>query len=89
MHFIIEKQDLRAKDLKKESSEDWYLSQNTVAISLYVDLFADNLKGMQTNIAYLKELASTSFISCHYFDLAKEWTMAVLLSAATLKLILN
>jgi len=66
--FHDRKADLRAKDLEKESCPEWYLSQETIAVSLYVDLFADNLKGMQNNISYLKELG-VNFI--HFMPLLR------------------
>lgn len=66
--FHERKTELKAKDLERESSQKWYLSQETVAISLYVDLFADHLKGVQDNIEYLKELG-INFI--HFMPLLK------------------
>ncbi len=52
-----EKKDyLKQADEESESKSPWYLSQETVGMMLYVDLFGDNLKGLVNKISYLKEL---------------------------------
>lgn len=53
--FKERKDALREKDLERQEST-WFLSQNTVAMSLYVDLFSETLKNLQTKITYFKEL---------------------------------
>ncbi|PFV97042.1 hypothetical protein COL21_13350 [Bacillus thuringiensis] len=46
--------ELKLKDLRK--TKKWYMSEEMVGISLYVDLFSENLEGMKNKIKYLKEL---------------------------------
>ncbi len=41
------------------NGNDWYLSENTVAMTLYVDLFAGNLEGVKSHIDYFKDLGIT------------------------------
>lgn len=48
----------RSAALRKADAEgnSWYLSQDMAGIMLYVDRFAENLKGFEKKIPYLKEL---------------------------------
>lgn len=42
--------------INETTSRPWYLQQETIGIMLYVDLFAENLKGLVSKIPYLKDL---------------------------------
>ena len=51
--------DERAKDLKKldrerEKAPDWYKKNDMLGMMLYIDNFADNLRGVQEKLDYLK-----------------------------------
>ncbi|GIM28526.1 alpha-amylase [Clostridium polyendosporum] len=50
------KKALKELDEEREQHPDWFLSQEMVGMMLYVDLFADNLKGVKEKINYLKDL---------------------------------
>lgn len=47
---------LKKLDQKKETKNGWFLSNELVGMSLYVDRFAGNLKGMSDKLDYLQEL---------------------------------
>jgi amylosucrase len=47
---------LKKLDRKKEATDGWFLSNQLVGMSLYVDRFAGNLKGMPDKLDYLQEL---------------------------------
>jgi amylosucrase len=48
--------DLCALDHRREANHQWLLDQKWVGMSLYVDLFAGNLRKLQEKIAYLEQL---------------------------------
>ena len=41
---------------QKSGRESWFLSNKSLGTMLYVDLFADNLKGLASKIKYFKDL---------------------------------
>jgi amylosucrase len=47
---------LRKSDLAREVHYNWFLNQKWVAMTLYCDRFADNLKGLQEKLPYIQEL---------------------------------
>ncbi|MBK9736211.1 MAG: alpha-amylase [Saprospiraceae bacterium] len=47
---------LKELDQKKESSGVWYLSNEIVGMSLYVDRFCGNIKNLSDRLEYFKEL---------------------------------
>jgi amylosucrase len=47
---------LRKSDLAREVHYNWFLNQKWVAMALYCDRFADNLKGLHEKLPYLQEL---------------------------------
>jgi amylosucrase len=49
-------QSLKTLDLKRESDPQWYQSERLVGGSVYVDLFAGDLKGLREKIPYLRDL---------------------------------
>jgi len=51
--------DLKELDLAREANPDWFLSNQMVGGVCYVDLFAENLIGIQKKIPYFKELGLT------------------------------
>jgi glycosidase len=56
----IERPDqLKQLDEHRENHPEWYLSNQMVGGVCYVDLFANNLKGIQEKIPYFKELGLT------------------------------
>lgn len=48
--------DLKALDAIRQTSPQWYQSNNIVGAMCYVDLFAGDLKGLRDKIPYLKEM---------------------------------
>jgi amylosucrase len=54
--FSDRKAALRKQDLERESNPGWFLSPDKVAISLYVDLFSNNLSALKDKVPYFKEL---------------------------------
>ncbi len=47
---------LLARDEEKEAKGHWFLSNDLAAMSLYVDRFGDNLKGLAGKLDYFQEL---------------------------------
>ncbi len=47
---------LKQKDAEKAQEEYWFLSNNTVGMSLYVDRFCTNLVGLPPKLDYFKKL---------------------------------
>ncbi|MCR5763826.1 MAG: amylosucrase [Treponema sp.] len=65
LESIMKKASSERTEYLKQNDEDaisestarpWYLKENTVGIMLYVDLFAENLRGLVSKIPYLQEL---------------------------------
>jgi glycosidase len=52
--------DLKALDIKRESHPNWFQSNQMVEGVCYVDLFAGDLAGIRSKIAYFKELRLTA-----------------------------
>lgn len=51
--------DLHKLDQEREQKSNWFKSEQTVGAVCYVDLFADDLKGLESKISYFKELGIT------------------------------
>lgn len=49
----------KSTDAMREADRAWYQSGHLIGAMAYVDLFADDLKGLQEQIPYLKELGIT------------------------------
>jgi len=47
---------LKEKDLEKEEKGHWFLSNELVGMSLYVDRFSENLKGLNEKIPYFNKV---------------------------------
>lgn len=56
MRYIERSDDLEELDIERESNHNWFLHQQWVAMALYADGFAANLKGVKEHCAYLQEL---------------------------------
>ncbi len=54
--YIERADDLEALDIERESNHNWFLDQQWVAMALYADGFARDLKGIQKHCSYLQEL---------------------------------
>ncbi len=52
-------EDLRLLDIRRENYPNWYLSEQMVGGSLYVDLFSDDLNQLRDKIPYLRDLGLT------------------------------
>ena len=57
--YIKRPQELKDLDKQRLIHPDWFQSNNMVGAVCYVDLFAENLVGLQQKIPYLKELGIT------------------------------
>ena len=53
--YVYRKKDLKASDLKREASPDWYKGSEQLGMMLYIDNFAGNLKGVQEKLDYLAD----------------------------------
>ena len=53
MRYNDRSEELNALDLRPSN---WYLSKDMIGYMVYTDLFAENLKGLESKIEYLKEL---------------------------------
>lgn len=54
-YYKRRKSSLKKLDREKEKNPDWYKTKNINGMMLYVDAFADNLKGVREKIDYLKK----------------------------------
>lgn len=54
--YLERGQDLKKRDKAKEKEGNWFLSNQLVGMSLYVDRFAGSLKGLYEKLDYLEEL---------------------------------
>ncbi len=48
--------DLKALDIVREKNPSWYKGADMLGLTLYTELFAENLKGLADKIPYLKDL---------------------------------
>lgn len=60
--------ELKSLDLKRIGNPRWYKSHTQVGVSGYADLAAGSIKGLESKIAYLKELNTTYFHLLPFFD---------------------
>ena len=65
-HWAKRPAALKALDLARDITPDWFLSENMVGYVFYVDRFAGNLKGVLDHIDYLESLGVTyvHFMPC-------------------------
>jgi amylosucrase len=54
--YLQRSASLKKKDEKKAKQDIWFLSNDIVGMSLYVDRFCGNLKNLPSKLSYLKEL---------------------------------
>jgi amylosucrase len=57
--WLERSEELCEQDRRRENDPDWYLSEQMVGGSLYVDLFSDDLNTLRDKVPYLKELGLT------------------------------
>ena len=50
---------LKLLDERRGMDPDWYMARSAVGLTMYTDLFAGNLKGLEQKVPYLKELGVT------------------------------
>lgn len=57
MRFFFSERDmkLKAKDREREKNPTWYKQNDMLGMMLYIDNFADNLKGVKRKLNYLEE----------------------------------
>jgi amylosucrase len=56
MNYIQRGKGLKKRDRRRESDHNWFLSQELVAMALYTNAFAGDLKGLGERLGYLQEL---------------------------------
>ena len=56
MNSIQRGKGLKKRDRRRESDHNWFLSQELVAMALYTNAFAGDLKGLGERLGYLQEL---------------------------------
>ncbi len=54
--YLERSSDLKKRDAKKSKEDFWFLSNQLVGMSLYVDRFAGNIQGMNQRLPYLEDL---------------------------------
>ncbi len=54
--YIERSDELEQLDIERESDHNWFLDQQWVAMALYVEGFAGDIKGLQEHCTYLQEL---------------------------------
>jgi amylosucrase len=57
--WLTRPSDLCELDIRRENDPGWYLSNNMVGGSLYVDLFSDDLPKLRERIPYFQEIGLT------------------------------
>ncbi len=57
--WIQRPQDLKELDQQREANPNWFLSNQMLGGVCYVDLFAKDIKNLQTKIPYFKEMGLT------------------------------
>ena len=57
--FAVRPPDLHALDEARMAQPGWFTSERALAYSAYVDKFAGSLRGVETQIPYLKSLGAT------------------------------
>lgn len=55
-NYIKRPKKLKNQDREREGDHRWFLSQEWVAMALYADQFAGNLKGLEEKLDYFQEL---------------------------------
>ena len=58
-YWLARPEPLRQHDTAREADTQWYTSEKVVGIVLYVDLFSDNLAGLENHISYFEKLGVT------------------------------
>ncbi|MEE4271466.1 MAG: alpha-amylase family glycosyl hydrolase, partial [Thermoanaerobaculales bacterium] len=54
--YVRRPDELRRIDMDREEDHNWFLNQNIVAMALYCEGFAGDLKGLESRLEYLAEL---------------------------------
>lgn len=57
--WLARSPEWKSTDVMREADPSWYQSGHLIGAMAYVDLFSDDLKGLQEKIPYLKELGIT------------------------------
>lgn len=69
--FAARSSKLKAKDKKRLADPNWYKNGNMLGMACYVDLFAGNLKTLQSKIPYLQNLGITYLHLMPLYDAPK------------------
>lgn len=52
--YLERKDELKKLDIERLKNPNWYKGNNMLGMMMYVDLFADNLEGLEKNLDYIK-----------------------------------
>ena len=52
--YMERRQQLKTRDEQREKNSDWYRKNDMLGMMLYIDNFAENLKGMKKKLSYLQ-----------------------------------
>lgn len=58
-YFKLRKRSLRILDRVREEDSSWFLRQDKVGYTMYLDLFCEDIKGLRSKIDYIKEINIT------------------------------
>ena len=58
LNYIQRRKGLKKRDRARENDHNWFLSQELVAMALYTNAFAGDLKGLNDRLGYLQELGA-------------------------------
>ena len=54
-YYLNRSLELKQLDIKRENNPSWYKNENMLGMTLYTDLFSNDLKGLIEKVDYLKE----------------------------------
>ena len=52
--YMERRQQLKTRNEQREKNSDWYRKNDMLGMMLYIDNFAENLKGMKKKLSYLQ-----------------------------------
>ena len=71
--FYMERtKELKALDAKRQKNPDWYKGNDMLGMMLYIDNFAENLKGLQDKIDYIESCNVNYIHLMPFLDTPKE-----------------
>ncbi|MDE6386517.1 MAG: amylosucrase [Lachnospiraceae bacterium] len=53
--FLERNQELKARDAKRETDQEWYKQNDMLGMMFYIDNFAGNMKGVESKLDYIEQ----------------------------------